>query len=142
MSLPFRHETRGRSLRTALAVAAALLLLFGLYLVGTLVWLLAVFALFVVPAVLDLLRNPIGRFELTERELNWETPRLSAALPVAQIAKARFDTRWDFSVRVTLILHDGRKLRIPQDVMPPHKALEEAFKACGVPTERHHFRVI
>ncbi|MCW8843509.1 MAG: hypothetical protein OQK00_08855 [Rhodobacteraceae bacterium] len=142
MTLPLHHQTQGRSLRTALAVLAALLVLFGLYLVGTLVWLLAVFALFVVPAAFDLLHNPQGRFEMTDTALSWETPRLSASVPLARIAKARFDTRWDFSVRVTLILHDGTKLRLPQAVMPPHKPLEEAFKACGVPVERHHFRVI
>jgi hypothetical protein len=142
MSLPLRHSTQGRSLRTALAVVAALALLFGLYLVGTLVWLLAVFALFVVPALLDLLRNPQARFELTESDLTWETARLSAALPISRIARVRLDTRWDFSVRATLILHDGTKLRIPQAVMPPHRALEEALKACHIPVERHHFRVI
>ncbi|WP_243612303.1 hypothetical protein [Shimia aestuarii] len=142
MSLPFRHQTRGRSLRTALAVAAALVVLIGLYLVGTLLWLLAVFSLFLLPALLDLLRDPKGHFELTETDLKWDTPRLSAALPVARIAKARFDTRWDFSVRVTLILHDGKKLRIPQDVLPPHQALENAFKSLNIPVERHHFRVI
>ncbi len=142
MSLPFRHETRGRSLRTALAVAAALVVLLGLYLVGTLLWLLAVFSLFLLPALLDLLRDPRGSFELTETELTWETARLSAALPISRIAKARFDTRWDFSVRVTLFLHDGKKLRIPQEVMPPHQPLENAFKSLNIPVERHHFRVI
>ena len=142
MPLPLHHQTQGRSLRTALAVAAALALLIGLYLVGTLVWLLAVLALFVLPALSDLLRNPQARFDLTDTDLTWETTRLSAALPVSRIAKARFDTRWDFSVRVTLVLHDGKKLRIPQEVMPPHRALEEAFKACNIPVERHHFRVI
>lgn len=142
MSLPYTHETRGRSLRTALAALAALSLLAGLYLVGTLVWLLAVLALFVVPALLDLLRNPIGRFTLSETDLAWETPRLTASLPVARIAKARLDTRWDFSVRATLILHDGTKLRIPQAVMPPHQDLEAALSACNIPVERHHFRVI
>ncbi|MBR9844491.1 MAG: hypothetical protein GYB25_15130 [Rhodobacteraceae bacterium] len=142
MTLPYRHQTQGRSLRTALAVAAALALLVGLYLVGTILWLLAVLLLFVVPAIVDLLRNPTSRFELTNTTLTWETSRLSASLPVSRIAKARFDTRWDFSVRVTLILDDGKKLRIPQEAMPPHKALEDAFKACGVPVERHHFRVI
>lgn len=142
MTLPYRHQSQGRSLRTALAVAAALALLVGLYLVGTILWLLAVLLLFVVPAILDLLRNPTSRFELTNTTLTWETSRLSASLPVSRIAKARFDTRWDFSVRVTLILDDGKKLRIPQEAMPPHKTLEDAFKACGVPVERHHFRVI
>ncbi len=141
MTLPLHHQTQGRSLRTALAVLAALLVLFGLYLVGTLVWLLAVFALFVVPAAFDLLHNPQPVRDDRHRPV-MGNPRLSASVPLARIAKARFDTRWDFSVRVTLILHDGTKLRLPQAVMPPHKPLEEAFKACGVPVERHHFRVI
>lgn len=124
----------------ALAGAAALLAL--LYSVGTVSWVLAVLALVAVPALIDVLRNPSADFCLGDDDMSWRSSRQSAKLPLSRIARVRFDTRWDFSVRVTLILIDESKLRIPQDAMPPHQALETALRARGISTERHHFRVI
>ena len=42
-------------------------------------------------------------------------------------------------MRVTLVLRDGRKLRLPQDVVPPGDALETTLQAAGIRTERHPF---
>ncbi|WP_299349860.1 hypothetical protein [uncultured Shimia sp.] len=136
------HKNRGRNPKTLVGLAVYLGLLAFLYSVGTLEWIILGLALFAVPAAIDLLRNPITDFELTDTQVHWKNGGQEADLPLSRIQHARFDTRWDFSVRVTLILIDQSKLRIPQDVAPPHEALEKGFKDRGIKTERHHFRVI
>lgn len=139
---PLIHENRGRNPRTIAALLTAVLVLAGLYSVGTLPWILIALGVFAIPALTDVLLNPKGRFELTATDIGWKNSGQTAHLPLSRIAEARFDTRWDFSVRVTLKLVDQSKLRIPQDVMPPHKNLEDALKERKIKTERHHFRVI
>lgn len=139
---PLVHTSSGRTPRTWIAVLFALAILAGLYSVGTLPWLLVLFALPILPAIWDLVKNPTTRFELNDTAILWQAPGQDAEVGLSHIEKARFDTRWDFSVRVTLILAGKRKQRIPQNATPPHQILEEAMKARGIKVERHHFRVI
>jgi len=54
----------------------------------------------------------------------------------------RFDTRLDFSVRITVVTADGTRLRLPYDALPPHKGFEAACQAHGLRTERHHFALL
>ncbi|SHJ64507.1 hypothetical protein SAMN05444000_11142 [Shimia gijangensis] len=142
MTLPLNHNNQGRNKVTVLGLAAAVLVLAFLQSVGTMPWLLIMLGLFAVPAAIDVIRNPKTQFSLTEEKLSWKNSGQTAELPLARIESARFDTRWDFSVRVTLTLIDKSKLRIPQDVMPYHATLEKEFEALNIPTERQHFRVI
>lgn len=136
------HQNQGRNPRTIGALVAMAALLVFLQSVGTLSWVVAVLALFAVPAAIDVIRNPKTEFTLNDERLSWKNSGQTAELPLGRIARARFDTRWDFSVRVTLTLVDNSKLRIPQDVMPAHKTLETAFTVRNIATERQHFRVI
>jgi hypothetical protein len=85
--------------------------------------------------------NPSAGLTLGPAHLEWHTGRREARVPLDDIATARFDTRLDFSVRVTLTFRDGKSLRLPQESMPPHRAFEEALQTRGVKTERHHFVV-
>jgi hypothetical protein len=143
MNLPLRHTSYGRS-------RAALLTLAGVY--GTLVTLVflidlspfiaAFFALFTLPALWEAWSNPVSTFELTENQMRWSTPTINDAIPPTLILRARFDTRLDLSVKVTLFLKDNRKLRLPHACTPPHEALEDAFQKLGIKTERHHFSLI
>lgn len=142
MAEALRYENHGRNPRTFGALAVALLLLGGLYAVGTMTWVLVLLSLFAIPALFDLLLNPVATFEMTDDVLRWKSPTQSAELGVNKIREARFDTRLDVSIRVSLTLVDGSKLRIPQDVLPPHNRLEAAFQERGIKVERHHFRVI
>ncbi|SFL93848.1 hypothetical protein [Shimia aestuarii] len=136
------YTNHGRNPRTFGALAVALLLLSGLYAIGTMTWILVLLFIFAVPALFDVLLNPVSTFEMTDDILRWKSPTQTAELGIDKILQARFDTRLDVSVRVSLTLVDGSKLRIPQDVLPPHNRLEAAFKARGIKVERHHFRVI
>lgn len=142
MSAPLTYRNEGRNRRTLGALIAAVVLLGFLYSIGTAVWILILLSLFAVPALFDMLLNPVATFELDDEILRWKSPTQSAELYLNQIRSARFDTRLDVSIRVSITLVDGSKLRIPQDVLPPHKRVEEAFEARGIKVERHHFRVI
>ncbi|PHO03328.1 hypothetical protein CSC82_15630 [Rhodobacteraceae bacterium 4F10] len=136
------HTSRGRSARTVIALLAAVGVLAFLHSVGTVTWVLVVLGLFAVPAAFDVLRNPVATFDLDDGYIEWKSNTQHARVPLSQVESVRFDTRWDFSVRATLTLVDKSKMRIPQDTMPPHLALEQALKDRNIKTERHHFRVI
>lgn len=142
MAAPLTHQNRGRNRRTLIGLGLYLALLGLLISVGTVDWIVILLALFAVPAAIDLWKDPVTDFALDDERIHWKNSGQEADLPLSRIRQARFDTRWDFSVRVTLVLIDNSKLRIPQDAAPPHQALESAFKERGIATERHHFRVI
>lgn len=142
MATPLTHTNQGRNRATVAGLIAAVIVLAFLNAIGTVAWLIVVLALFTVPAAMDVIRNPKTEFSLTDEKLSWKNSGQSAELPLSRIEHARFDTRWDFSVRVTLRLIDQSKLRIPQDVMPPHAILNTALTERGITTERQHFRVI
>ena len=142
MAAPLLHKTQGRNPKTMIGLAAYLGLLAFLYSIGTLEWIILGLGLFAVPAAIDLLKNPAADFELNDTHIRWKNAGQQAEVPLSRIQRARFDTRWDFSVRVTLIMIDSSKLRIPQDTAPPHQTLEQAFKDRDIATERHHFRVV
>ena len=59
-----------------------------------------------------------------------------------EIDHMRFDTRLDFSVRVSAVLADRRKVRLPYEALPQHKRLEAACHAHGLRVERHHFSLL
>lgn len=143
MTLPLTHVSHGRSpaaLITLGLVYATLLAL--IWLIDLNIYIAAFFALFTLPALWEALSNPVSTFEMSQTEMRWSTPTVNDSMPVGLILRARFDTRLDLSVRVTLFLKDNRKLRLPHACTPPHEALEAAFKSLGVTTERHHFSLI
>ncbi|WP_204113700.1 hypothetical protein [Shimia biformata] len=136
------HVNYGRNKRSIIATAAALAFLAFLYSVGTSPWILGFLSLFVLPALIDVLLNPVSTLTMDATDLRWKSVLQEGRVPLSEIALVRMDTRWDVSVRVTLTLTDGKKLRLPHDVTPNNKLLEQALAARGIKTERHHFRVI
>lgn len=136
----YRFERRGRS-RTALI---ATLSIWGL--LGGLTWAYALspwivggVVLFTLPAVLEGLWDARAWLSLTDTDLSWQSAGRDVRLPLAMIDTVRLDTRLDFSVRVTLCLADGRRLRLPPACTPPHRQFEAELQARGVTTRRHHF---
>ncbi|MFD2738552.1 hypothetical protein ACFSUD_03120 [Sulfitobacter aestuarii] len=136
----YHYRRRARSPRTAAAVALLWLALFAAWL-----WLdaalpvLGFLALFSLPALWDLWRNPASGLSLAENALSWHSANRRATLPLAKIDHIRFDTALDLSARVTAVLRSGRKIRLPYEATPPHRAFEAALQARAIPTERHHF---
>ncbi|MEM1073980.1 MAG: hypothetical protein AAF665_00895 [Pseudomonadota bacterium] len=140
---PFRFEREGRSRATLAAIAAVWSgLIAAIVLVDAALWLMAFLALFTLPALWDLFRNPKSGLSFTDQHLKWFTGRREAALLWGEIDRVRLDTRLDFSVRATAVLHSGQKIRLPFECTPPDKILEAALNARGVQTERHHFSLI
>ncbi len=143
MSTLLEHHTRGRSRAALLAltsVYAVLALLIAFISLNP--WIALALALFTLPALWEFITDPLSSFTLTPQHMSWSTPTVNDELPLALVLRVRFDTRLDLSVKVTLFLKDGRKLRLPHACTPPHMALEEALKSFGIATERHHFSLI
>ncbi|MGR3634805.1 MAG: hypothetical protein ACU0BK_02640 [Shimia sp.] len=138
--LTFTHFGRNRRTVTALILAA--LVLAGLKAVGTVTWILAILGVFAVPALIDVMFNPVSTFSLAEGVLRWKSATQEAEMRTNQIRSARFDTRLDISVRATLEMVDGSKVRIPNDVLPSPDRLQATLEAYDIPVDRHHFRVI
>jgi hypothetical protein len=51
-------------------------------------------------------------------------------------------TRLNVAFRITLIMHDDAKVRIPQDVLPPRADLEAALARHEIPVKRDRLRLI
>lgn len=136
----FHYRRAERSLWTALVVAAVWLALVTAYVViDASPVILAIVALFTLPALWDLATNPIASLSLTPQALVWQRGKDKVTIPLDTIDHIRLDTRLDLSVRATVVLRSGQRLRIPPDTMPPHRPFEHALHAAGVPTQRHHF---
>lgn len=138
--LTFTHH--GRNRRTFIALGLAVAVLVGLNAIGTTFWILAILSVFAVPALVDVLFNPISTFALKDGVLRWKSATQEAEMRTEQIRSARFDTRLDISVRATLNMVDGSKVRIPNDVLPSPDRLQATLEAYDIPVERHHFRVM
>lgn len=138
--MPFVYESSGRRLSTALTVALIWIALIALRMgLDASFWLLGPIALATLPAIVDLVRDPKVRVTLDDNTLTWQAGRRDGHVPLDYIACARFDTLWDFSVRVTLETTDGRRLKLPPDCTPPHRVFESELRQRDVATVRHHF---
>lgn len=140
---PFRFDRQGRGTATALSVA-----LVWAVLITALFWLeaapliIGALALFTLPALRDLITNPKAGFALERDRLRWHSGRHDAEVALDRIDHIRLDTRLDLSVRASVVLHTGRRIRIPFEATPPHRDLETALHARAIPTQRHHFSLM
>lgn len=138
----FIFERRGRSARAIALLAAIYGLLIALVVVVDAAWwLVLLLALTTLPALWDVLRDSRAGLRLTRDRLDWHTGRRQGTLALAEIERMRFDTRWDFSVRVSALLAGDRQVRLPHEATPPHHAFETALTERGVAVERRHFNV-
>ncbi len=138
----FQYENQGRSLKTLMAVLAVYALIAVLYSFGTLIWVLILLALFTIPAILDLVLNNTATFSLDDTHVHWKNRAQEGEVPFENIEKVRFDGRFDLSVRISLITTEGKKIKLPYDVLPPSHPLETAMKERGLRTERHPFTLL
>lgn len=137
----FRKQGRNRAaLYTVIAIWFVLLAL--VLLVEAAPWLMAGVGLFTLPALWELYKNPQSGLDFQPEALRWFTVRREGSIPWGEIDRVRLDTRLDFSVRATAVLHSGRKIRLPYECTPPHQLFEAALNARGIRTERHHFSLI
>lgn len=139
----YSYRRHGRSPRLLVVlICVYALLIAAVLLYDAAWWLMALLALPTLPALHDLYADPEAGLDLDDRTLAWHSGRRHAELALNEIDHIRLDTRWDFSVRATAVLETGRKIRLPYESLPPHRALEAEFQARSLRVERHHFTLL
>ncbi|WP_170343739.1 hypothetical protein [Ruegeria atlantica] len=139
---PYSFARSNRSLRTLAILAgvyAALLALVVLF--DAAWWIAGLLSLATLPALWDVVQNTRAGMQLDQDALSWFTGNRQAEVALRDIDHFRFDTRWDFSVRVSIVLHSGKRIRLPDESLPPHRDLETLLNQAGIRVERHHFTV-
>ena len=140
--MSYRYESQGRTPKSIAALVGMLMVIAGLEFIGTVWWIVVLVALISLPAALDVLLNVRSSLDLDDERLFWKNRSQEVTIPLFEIEKIRFDGRMDLSTRVTIVLRDGRKLRLPYDALPPHKELESELQSRDVRTERNAFTVL
>lgn len=136
------HQRSARSPAGFVAMALGLALLAGLWAIGAHWFVLVLLALPLVLLGLDLLRDTPSRFELSQTHLIFAHGNQKIALPLAEIDKIRLNRRLDFSWRVTVLMTDGRKFRLPPPCIPPMDAFEQALASRDVRQEKVLFAFV
>lgn len=137
------YQYQGRNRRTALSVAAVLAGLSGLVLVFQAAWwIIAGLALFTLPAIWDLVSNRTAGLTLTETALHWHSGRRGDKIALHRIRTIRLDRRLDLTTRVSVVLQDSRRIRLPDDCLPDLDQLAAALARAAVKTERHPFSLL
>ncbi len=138
----FTFTRQNRNQRTVLILIGIYAVLIGLMiLLDAVWWLVALLALTTLPALWDVIKDTSAGMELTDDTLRWHTGQRQGELLLSEVDHFRFDTRWDFSVRVSAMLKSDKRLRLPDESLPPHKQFEDVLQRAGFKVERHHFRV-
>jgi len=140
MAKEFEFTRHGRSPRTvAILIVIYGLLLSAVCLIDAAWWIMFGLALLTLPALWDLYRNPSAGVRLNDDRLNWHSGRRIGELELIEIDHMRFDTRWDFSVRVSAVLNAKKRVHLPFETVPPHREFEAALQARGIEVKRNHF---
>ena len=137
---PYHFERQGRSARSVAVLAgvyAALAVLAIRF--DAAWWVVGLMALATLPALLDIARASRAGMSLDHTTLRWFSGPRQAEARLADIRHIRMDTRWDFSVRVSVVLPSGRRIRLPDESTPHHRTLEPLLQQAGLRVERHHF---
>jgi hypothetical protein len=139
----FEYTAHGRNRRTMAALAAVLAGLIGLRLIlGATAWLLGAIALTTLPAFWDLWSNRESGLRLDGDALTWHSGRRKGRIELHEIAHMRFDRRFDFSMRVSVVLTTGRKIRLPYETLPPRDAFTSALQDRGIDAQQHPFSIL
>ena len=104
-------------------------------------WLMAFFALVPLPALWDVINDTSAGIELSQDTLRWHTGQRLGELKLSEVDRFRFDTQWNFSVRVSAMLCSEKRVRLPDESLPPHRQFEEVLRQADFTVERNHFRV-
>ena len=140
---PFRFTRHNRTPRTILiliCVYAALVAL--LVLLDAAWWLVGLLGLTTLPALWDVAHGTRAGVSVDQNGVQWFSGKREAEVPMADLDFIRFDTRWDLSVRTSLVLKSGKRIRLPDEATPPHREFETALQQAGLRVERHHFNIM
>ena len=142
MSIAYAYQREGRSRTTIIVVLAIWTVLVSAWALIDMAWWIVVgFAACTLPAIWDHYTNRLSGLRLTDDEISWFSGRRSGRVTTSEIDLVRLDTRLDFSVRVTLVLKNGEKVRLPFEATPPHAEFERELDPRGLKTRRTHFQL-
>ena len=95
--------------------------------------------LFTLPAVYDLISARASGIKVNGDQIAWYAGKRDNSVAASLIDHIKLDTRLDLSVRCTLVLSSGQKVKVPFEACPNHRALETQLQAHGYVTRRQHF---
>jgi len=102
-------------------------------------WLAMIVFLFTLPAVYDLISARASGIKVNGDQIAWYAGKRNNSVAANLIDHIKLDTRLDLSVRCTLVLSSGLKVKVPLEACPKHRALEAQLHAHGYTTRRQHF---
>lgn len=138
-----RFTRRGRSGRAIAVLLATWSVLLVLRLsIGASGWVLGVLALATLPLAWDILRDRESGVSLGPADLTWQSGFGHGAVPLGAIEHLRLSRRFDLSLRVTVVLRDGTRRRLPPDATPPENWLTAAAARHGLRVESHPFALM
>lgn len=140
---PFEFERLGRSHATAIAIALVwLVCLLAVSLFDASFVFVGIVLLCTFPALWDVFSNAKAGAKVSETHFSWYSGKAMANVTLDEIDAVQFMTRLDLTVRVVVVLKTGKKVRLPPESTPPHKALQACLDSLNVKTERHHFSLM
>lgn len=137
-----KHTHHGRNPRSMLVLSLVTIGLIGLLGYGIHWGIVAVLSFFVIPTLVDVAFNPVATFELDDNGIRWKNATQEAELGFHQIKSVHVATRLGVAFRITLVMYDEAKVRIPQDVLPPRAKFEAALEHHDIPVKRDRLRLI
>ena len=137
---PFTFETTGRNRATLITMVLVWTALGAAWLMlDAAIWLVGILGLFTLPALYDLISSRRSGLVMDSSGISWFSGQRKGFVAWSQISHVRLDTRLDMSVRASLVLITGRKIRLPLETCPPAGVFETLLTDRGVMVERHHF---
>ncbi|MFK7876852.1 MAG: hypothetical protein AB8B71_13900 [Paracoccaceae bacterium] len=134
----FTRPARSRATLIAIALTWAVCGA-GLFWFQAAAWIIALLALFTLPALWEIWSGASAGCELDPMKLKWHSGHHTAEIALHEIDHIRMVTRLDLSIRAAIILKSGKKLRMPAEATPPAKVFEPALAAFELTVRRHHF---
>lgn len=136
-------ESQGRNIKTECVLGALLVFVIAGYLLLDMhIGIIATIAIFALPAVWDLVSNRPSGLALNDTQITWFSGKAHGEVCKSDVDYVQFHTRLDLSIRVTLVLHGGQKIRLPQDAVPPLPDLESALVDRDITIRRQHFALL
>jgi len=139
----FTYGTVGRNWTTLITTAVVWVVLTTLIVkVDMALWLAGIVFLFTLPAVYDLITARASGITINAQQVAWYAGKQDGDIPKRLIEYIRLDTRLDLSVRCTLVLYSGQKIKVPFESCPKHQELEQQLHNFKYKTRRQHFGFI
>jgi hypothetical protein len=139
----YSYDTVGRNWTTLITTAVVWVVLLTLILVVDMVlWLAGIVFLFTLPAVYDLITARASGLAINAQQIAWHAGKQNGDIAKRLINHIRLDTRLDLSVRCTVVLYSGQKIKIPFESCPKHQELEKTLHTFEYKTLRQHFGFI